>query len=95
MVGDYDEKEGECLDVHPEEWMEKACSVIWSLFTAILPVSFMITLLCGSNVQCMMQERSLYNRFELKFFYTLSRYRFYSKDRCSAKIFPLFGVALM
>ena len=44
MVGDYDEKEGECLDVHPEEWMEKACSVIWSLFTAILPVSFMITL---------------------------------------------------
>ena len=44
MFGDYDKKEGECLDVHPEEWMEKAYSVIWSLFTAILPVSFMITL---------------------------------------------------
>ena len=44
MFSDYDEKEGECLDVYPEEWMEKAYSVIWSLFTAILPVSFMITL---------------------------------------------------
>ena len=44
MFGVYDEKEGDCIDVHPEEWMEKAYSVIWSLFTAILPVSFMITL---------------------------------------------------
>ena len=44
MFGVYDEKEGDCIDVHPAEWMEKAYSVIWSLFTAILPVSFMITL---------------------------------------------------
>ena len=44
MFGVYDEKEGDCIDVHPQEWMEKAYSVIWSLFTAILPVSFMITL---------------------------------------------------
>ena len=44
MFSVYDEKEGECFDVHPEEWMEKAYSVIWSLFTAILPISIMIML---------------------------------------------------
>ena len=44
FFGEYDEEEHECTEVYPEEWIGKAYSVTWFLFTAFLPVSFMIAL---------------------------------------------------
>ena len=44
FFGEYDEEEDECTEVYPKEWIEKAYSVTWFLFTAFLPVSFMIAL---------------------------------------------------
>ena len=49
------------------------CSRQFYLFLSWLRYIHVSRTLCGSNVQCMMEERSLYNRFEQKFFCTLSR----------------------
>ena len=91
MFGVYDEKEGDCIDVHPEEWMEKAYSVIWSLFTAILPVSFMITLY-SRVAYTLWFKRAVHDGREISVQQVWTKILLHlepvplTKDRCSAKI---------
>ena len=65
FFGEYDEEEDECTEVYPEEWIEKAYSVTWFLFTAFLPVSFMmlftheLCILCGLSM-----DFTKHNRFD-------------------------------
>ena len=44
LVTNFDKKVHHCVDLWPEEWMGEACSWIWFLVLALLPVTFMVAL---------------------------------------------------